>query len=45
MQAGAFARLAAAYQLVRYGALPLSDRERRRSTPRLRALRSWLDRS
>ena len=45
MAAGAFARLAAAYQLVRYGALPLSDRERRRSTPRLRALRSWLDRS
>ena len=26
-------RLAAAYQLVRYGALPLSDRERRRSAP------------
>lgn len=45
MAAGAFTRLAAAYQLVRYGALPLSDRERRRSTPRLRALRSWLDRS
>ena len=45
MNAGAFVRLAAAYQLVRYGALPLSDRERRRSSPRLRALRSWLDRS
>jgi uncharacterized protein DUF4129 len=45
MDAGAFARLAAAYQLVRYGALPLSDRERRRSAPRLRALRSWLDQS
>ena len=45
MDAGAFARLAAAYQLVRYGALPLSDRERRRSGARLRALRSWLDRS
>ena len=45
MDAGAFARLAAAYQLVRYGALPLSDRERRRSAPRLRALRSWLDRA
>ncbi|HEY8179212.1 MAG TPA: DUF4129 domain-containing protein [Candidatus Limnocylindria bacterium] len=45
MEAGAFARLAAAYQLVRYGALPLSDRERGRSGTRLRALRSWLDRS
>jgi len=45
MDAGAFARLAVAYQLVRYGALPLSARERGRSAPRLRALRSWLDRS
>jgi hypothetical protein len=45
MEAGAFGRLAAAYQLVRYGALPLSDRERRRSAPRLRAMRHWLDRA
>jgi Domain of unknown function (DUF4129) len=45
MDAGAFARLAAAYQLVRYGAQHLSERERRRSAPRLRALRSWLDRA
>jgi hypothetical protein len=45
MHAGAFGRLAVAYQLVRYGSLPLSERERRRATPRLRALRSWLDRS
>jgi hypothetical protein len=45
MDAGAFARLVAAYQLVRYGALPLSERERRRSLPRLRTLRSWLDRA
>jgi hypothetical protein len=42
MQAGAFGRLAVAYQLVRYGAVPLSDRERQRSAPRLRAVRSWL---
>jgi hypothetical protein len=45
MAAGAFARLAVAYQLVRYGAVPLSDRERGRSGPRLRAFRSWLDRA
>lgn len=45
MEAGAFGRLAVAYQLVRYGALPLTDRERGRAGPRLRALRTWLDRS
>ena len=45
MEAGAFGRLAAAYQLVRYGAARLSDRERRRSAPRVRTLRSWLDRA
>jgi hypothetical protein len=45
LEAGAFARLAAAYQLVRYGGQPLTERERRRSSPRLRSLRSWLDRA
>ena len=43
MDAGGFARLAVAYQLVRYGALPLTDRERGRAGPRLSALRAWLD--
>jgi len=45
MDAGAFSRLAAAYQLVRYGAQPLTGRERQRSAPRLRALRDWLNQS
>ncbi|HEX5578210.1 MAG TPA: DUF4129 domain-containing protein [Candidatus Limnocylindria bacterium] len=45
MEAGAFGRLAVAYQLVRYGASPLTNRERRRAGPRLRALRTWLDRT
>ena len=43
MESGAFGRLAAAYQLVRYGASPLTDRERGRIGPRLRTFRRWLD--
>ena len=38
----AFARLAAAFQLVRYGGRPLGARERSRATPRLRSLRARL---
>jgi hypothetical protein len=45
MASGAFGRLAVAYQLVRYGASPLTARERSRTAPRLRALRAWLDRA
>lgn len=41
----AFGRLAAAYQLVRYGARPLARREHARSRDRLRAMRAWLNRS
>jgi Domain of unknown function (DUF4129) len=37
-----FGRLAAAYQLVRYGPRPLPEREHNRALGRLRALRSWL---
>jgi hypothetical protein len=40
----AFARLAAAYQLLRYGARPLGDHELRRNPRRLQALRAWLRR-
>jgi len=40
----AFARLAAAYQLVRYGAHPLAPREQSRTRGRLRAFRAWLTR-
>jgi hypothetical protein len=42
---GAFGRLAAAYQLVRYGGRSLPDRERSRSRPRLVSIRAWLTRS
>ena len=45
MEAGAFGRLAVAYQLVRYGASPVTARERGRSAPRLRALRDWLSKA
>ncbi|HET6744793.1 MAG TPA: DUF4129 domain-containing protein [Candidatus Limnocylindria bacterium] len=40
----AFGRLAAAYQLVRYGARPVAQRERSRARGRLQAFRSWLSR-
>lgn len=40
-----FARLAIAYQLARYGRLPLSGAERHRTRGRLDALRRWLTRS
>jgi hypothetical protein len=43
--AAAFARLAAAYQLTRYGGVALAGRERKRTRDRLRALRAWLDRT
>ena len=42
---GAFGRLAAAYQLVRYGGRSLPDRERSRSRSRLDRIRSALARS
>jgi hypothetical protein len=42
---GAFARLAAAYQLVRYGGRSLPDRERSRSRARLDSIRALLTRS
>jgi len=42
MRSGAFARLAAAYQLARYAAQPISPRESGRARPRLAALRAWL---
>lgn len=42
---GAFGRLAAAYQLVRYGGRSLPDPERRRSRPRLDSIRALLTRS
>lgn len=42
---GAFGRLAAAYQLVRYGGRSLPDRERSRSRSRLDSLRALLTRS
>ena len=41
----ALGRLAAAYQLVRYGARPLAPREHARTRGRLRALRGWLSRT
>ena len=43
--APSFPRLAAAYQLVRYGRRPLADREIGRTGSRLRAFRGWLSRS
>lgn len=45
LQAASFARMAAAYQLVRYGSRPLAGRERMRARQRLRTMRSWLTRS
>jgi hypothetical protein len=42
---GAFGRLAAAYQLVRYGGRSLPDRERSRSRSRLDSIRALLTRS
>ncbi|HEX3219426.1 MAG TPA: DUF4129 domain-containing protein [Candidatus Limnocylindria bacterium] len=42
MESGAFARLAAAYQLVRYGRQAISGRESFRARPRLASLRAWL---
>jgi Domain of unknown function (DUF4129) len=42
---GAFGRLAAAYQLVRYGGRSLPDRERARSRSRLDSIRAMLTRS
>jgi hypothetical protein len=44
LESGAFARLAAAYQLVRYGGRSLPERERSRAPSRLAAVRSWLTR-
>jgi len=41
----AFARLALAYQLARYGRVPLSMRESQRTRGRLQALRRWLART
>ena len=41
----AFGRLAAAYQLVRYGGRTVATRERSRTPGRLRALRAWLNRT
>jgi len=41
----AFARLAVAYQLSRYGRIELSTREARRSRRRLETLRRWLSRA
>jgi hypothetical protein len=43
LDSGAFGRLAAAYQLVRYGGRPLAERERSRSRSRLSAVRRWLE--